>query len=785
MKPFRFFAVALCTLLACSCSVTRHLGPGEYLLGKNEVRVEKDKSVPRKERADREELARYIEQRPNKRLLGYEFFLSMYNLSNPEKTNWWNNGKRRIGEEPVIYNPDLTELSAEHMERFLESRGFFSSTVSYRTDTVRRKINVRYDVVPDQPSRLGTIERIYLDRFLEPILAADTLHSLLRTGDPYNEEVLRAERLRIVDVLKNQGYYDFSVNSISYEADSVSDPRTIHLKMLLKQKNAGFDRDGTPILENNAVYRLRNVYVITDAPSGASTDSAYLRSLDTVEYRGVKFLYRGRLNVKPEVLMRAIDLYPNDLYRMSEVNRAYNTTDALNYSVNILFTKIEDTTGRNIVTFIGEETGDGEVLFTEEKYVDCSIYCTPGPRQSYTVNTEGTTTSSYYGMLLTLGYQNRNIFKGIELLEVSLTGGYEFMRTKRRKNSVEIGGSVALTFPRFLAPVRIDRYNRMNHPRTRAEVSYNIQNRPYYKRELSSATLGYSWSNNRYSSFIVRPVDLSLIKMHSVDSEFLDSIANIYLKESYTSQLLVGISAAYVYNNQNHPFRRNIFRLRVNMETNGNLLNLIARSSLDKKSGEDYYRIFGIRYAQYFRTDADVSYRMPTGERTSFVVRLYGGLGTPYGNSKGYTLPFERLFYAGGANSMRGWQARTLGPGNSPMVKSGEYPSKLGNVKLEANAEFRFPVYRFLNGAVFTDVGNVWNTPNVAEGEHDVFRFNRFYKQLGFNGGLGARFDFGYFLFRLDWGVQLHNPNENPGSRWIRNLTLNQTTFSFNVGYPF
>jgi len=796
VKFNRGILLVLIGIFISSCSVTRRMQENEYLLTGNRITVESTEKLSRAERITREELSEYIRQRPNKRLFGIPFFLHVYNLSRPDKQNW----TKRVGEAPAIYDPAQTDRTIDALSIYMRGHGFFDSSVVAVEDTLgNRKIQVEYKITTGVPSRIGNVTYDFHDTFVEPIILEDSTATLIHTGEIFNVDRLQEERQRIAGNLKNQGFYNFSINNIGYSADTVTSPRNVNLVMRVRQRAAGFDEGDRPILENNMVYRIRNIYILPDYDaSRVIRDSMYFSRMDTLEYRGVFFIYHRELNVRPDVLMRAINIYPNDLYNANAINQAYDNLMKLNYfrNANILFTELPDSLS-GLISFVGD---DGAGNYTQEGYLDCTIRCTPGTRQSYNVDLEATTASTYYGILTTLGYQNRNLLKGAESIDFSVTFGYEFMRMQGRKNSIELGGAMGITFPRFIAPFRIDRYNRLLNPRTRAELSVNYQDRPFYRRTLTSASWGYSWRNRGYSSFSFRPLDISVINANNVDSAFLASQRNEYLKKSFESQLLVGISGSYTYNNQTKNLNRNSFRLRLNAETNGNLLNLVAPLFSSRSSEGDFYKLFGIQYAQYVRGDLDMSYKFALGQKTAVAARFYIGAGHAYGNSKHTPIPFERQFYAGGPNSMRGWQTRTLGPGSVNHQESEEteeggsengntttYPAYVANFKLETNLELRFPVYKFLNGAVFADLGNIWQIGPRREGidPAEYFRFNRFYDQLGFNTGLGARFDFDFFLFRVDWGIRLHDPNKSIGQKWIRNLTLRQTTFSFSVGYPF
>jgi hypothetical protein len=371
------------------------------------------------------------------------------------------------------------------------------------------------------------------------------------------------------------------------------------------------------------------------------------------------------------------------------------------------------------------------------------------------------------------------------MLNASVTFGYEYMKGKyvARRSANEVGVSVGMQFPRFIAPFHISTRN-INMPRTRLELSFNHQDRPYYRRDLSRINWTYSWrsQNGRYH-YQLRPLDINWINVGYIDEGFFSSLENEYLRQSYLTQAIVGLSASYTYNNQNKHIGGNATLLRANFESAGNLLNL-AEHLFSHKTAAGHYEILGVRYSQYVRGDVSLSRKIVLGERTALAGRVFAGVGVPYGNST--ALPFDRMFYVGGSNSMRGWTPRTLGPGNTP-AQNTAYPVQMGDMRLEANLEFRFPIWGMFHGATFLDLGNVWylggDRQNVpADG---VFKWDKFYKQLGFNTGLGLRVDIKFVILRLDWGVQLHNPNMPQGERWISNLRWKNTALNFGVGYPF
>ena len=790
-RLWRIVLAAVLGFVGSACSVTRHIPEGSYFLQK--VRIEDDRSVPRKERIPASELEKYIRQSPNKRFLGTNFYVWLYEQADPEKENRWNEWKRKIGEAPELLDVSLVKKSAENLKVYMDSKGFFNSQATFRIDTTSRhkRATVIYSTCQGAPYRIDSISYLFHDKFLEQIVLPDTAHTLLRRGAIYDVTVLDAERERITDYLRDRGYYNFSVNNILYLADTLGGDRRVNLQVVIKQYLAGYDARGKAVMDNNLVYRLGQINIFPDYdPTEIRNDTTLLSRLDTLYYRGLNIISEKRPSLRPRVLRQTVPLYPNYVYNSSWVDRAYADLMSLGYfkSTRIAFEEqplAADST--NYVSFIGSSADSTQTLYTREGYLTCNILCTPTLRQSVKVDLEGSTTSSFYGLKATVGYQNRNIFRGAESFDVSFAAGYEFMKAPdaRKKRATEFGVTAGLTFPRFLAPWHMRRFRNANQPRTKIEVSVNFQDRPYYARTLSSAGLTYSWSNNRYSTFSLRPVDINVIDMtRPVDPEFLGSTQNKYLINSFQTQFIGGLSFGYSYNNQRKNFGGNATTIRFNAETAGNLIDAVEHAFFAPAAGKEYYTIFGIQYSQYFRTDLSISRKVMLGDVTALVGHLYGGVAMAYGNSQ--SVPFDRQFYCGGSNGMRGWTPRTLGQGSVPDPRN-DYPVQTGDVKLEANLELRFPIWGLIHGATFFDLGNIWYIrQNPAEySDEAVFHFDRFYKQLGFNTGLGLRFDIKFAVLRLDWGIQLHNPNNPAGERWIHNFKWKNTALNFGVGYPF
>ncbi|MBR6815229.1 MAG: BamA/TamA family outer membrane protein [Alistipes sp.] len=784
--------VLILSIIFSGCSVTRKLSDGEYFLQK--VKIEDDKHTPKKERITSYTLEQYVRQSPNKRFLGTNFYVWAYNLADPQKQNWWNNLKRKIGEEPTLLDLSLTHKSAQNLKTYMDSRGYYASEVSYEIDTTRRakRAYVTFRTHQGEPYKISSLSYDFRDKDLAPVITSDTTSSLIKVGQIFDITNLDKERERIASYLNDRGYYNFSVNNIEYRVDTLGGNRQVGIRMIVKRNITGYDERGRAISENNRIYRISEINVIPDYDPAQNESERIATLSDTTYYEGLNIITHGsKPNVRPTVLHTAIPLTPNATYNASQVDRTYGEIMSLGYFKNARIAFEEVPRGVNDSISVNY-AGEGREAYSPRKFEDikegylkCYIMASPTLKHGLNLELEGSTTSSFYGVSATVGYQNRNLFRGVEMLNTAVTFGYEYMKAPhiQRRRANELGVTVGLSFPRFILPFHLSTRN-INMPRTKVELSYNYQDRPYYRRDLSRATWTYSWRsmNGRYN-YQLRPIDINWINVGYIDEGFFSSLQNEYLRQSYLTQAIVGLSGSYTYNNQNKHIGGNATLLRINFESAGNLLNLLERGFSHKTEG-GYYNILGVRYSQYVRGDVSLSRKIVLGERSAIAGRIFAGVGVPYGNST--ALPFDRLFYVGGSNSMRGWAPRTLGPGNTPYEET-PYPVQMGDMRLEANLELRFPIWGMFHGATFLDLGNVWylGIDKSKVPEEGIFKWDKFYKQLGLNSGLGLRVDIKFVILRLDWGIQLHNPNDPAGKRWIHDFKWKNTALNFGVGYPF
>ena len=763
-------------IAAISCGVTSSLTDGEYLLSKVEVKA--DKSVPRSERITFEE-DRYIRQLPNKRILGFYFHVWVYQNANHAKNERINNFMRKIGEPPVLVDTALTNRSVQNLQTYLHTRGYFCSSVGCQIDTTTlrpHRAKITYTIKQGPATRIDSVSYNFRDTSLRRIILADTASSLIARGDIFDESVLEAERSRIATMLNNNGYYDFTANSISYEVDTLGKGLNASVCMVVSPLLVGYNARNEQIWENHHIYRIRNidVYPTYDPMFRSTSGFAPDAMVDTTDFKGLNVIrdLNAPSQLRSIVLRRNIMLYPDQIYNAQRVWSTHKELVSLGFfrSTKIAFNPVAD----------GTEQGD--------RYIDCNIYAAPALKQSMKVEVEASSTSTFHGLSFTLGYSNRNMFRAAESFDVSTRFGFEWMRARdvAKRTAQEIGITAGLSFPRFLVPFRLTPGPNIAKPRTRLEVALDYQNRPYYSRDIFTARWAYSWQQGSRASWVLRPVDINWINVQSIDDRFLNDMDNKYLRTSFESQLNAGLSLSWIYNTQRSDFDQNVTIIRANLESVGNTLQLLTTAFGEPAKGENYSKILGVRFAQYVRGETSISHKIDLGGKMALASRFFSGVGVTYGNSKDRSIPFDRMFYCGGANSMRGWVPRTLGPGNKPELKDVTYPSQVGDVRLEANLEYRFPLWWILNGALFFDVGNVWYLRDTEDcNPEEVFHFDSFYKQLGFNTGLGIRLDLSYVILRFDLGMQLHNPNRPEGQRWIKTFNWNNTALNFSVGYPF
>ncbi len=760
------FLVIFIFFMLSSCAPGRRIPKGSYLLNKNQVEV-RQKSV------SADELKKYIVQKPNKKVLGLRFHLLLYNMAHQEKTKWPHGWLKKIGEEPVIYEPEYTSKSTSQIKQYLENKGYYFAEVSDSTYFKKKNAMVRYSVTPHDPYRIKTIRYIIEDTTIVSWILTDTTRSLIRKGKIMDKAVLQEERQRIETYMKDNGYYRFSKEYIYYEARVIPSTMDIDLTMIIKDFVEG-EPDPKTKTKPHPRYRINNMIVYPNFSPIELTEQSTISAAgyDTTYYDGTCFLHKGNPRIKYNVITNKNSIRVNDYYNLSEVNNTYRIFSSLGLfrMVNISF-----------------KDADTLVSAGGDKYLDCSMELARRKVQSYQTELVGTNSSGDIGARGNILYQNYNLFRGAEVLNLRLTGAIEALTGKSIKFMYEMGSDVKLSFPKFLAPLRMEKFVRRYNPKTTVTGAYNYQSRPDYTRSIANLSYSYYIEGKKYFTHNLFPIELNYIQLYEDRSkkEWLDSIRTTYLGYSFEDHIVAALRYGLEFNSQKLGKRSDYIFTRLNLESAGNILSTANRwMETDTIEGQHY--LLNVPYSQYVRGDIDFRYYNIVDPLNKLVYRLYIGAGFPYGNSR--VLPFEKKFFSGGTNSIRAWRTRELGPGSSQPDSIFEYPNQVADIKLEANFEYRFKVIWKLEGAFFVDAGNIWTIRSEADNDPAQFEWGRFYKEIAVGTGLGFRFDFNFFLLRFDYALKMRDPSMPAGERWIptnRGFTRSDQKIQFGIGYPF
>ena len=730
---FSLMAVMVTAAVLCfSCSTTRVLEDGQYRLASNKVEVCNDS------RFNTKEIESYIKQKPNSYIIfGWNPFLNIYNWSgkNPEKAI--NKLIRKMGTAPVVYQPSQVEASLDNIKRHLEYLGYYGSDVRSDVQVKGKKANVTYSVTLGRRYRIGKVTYSVPEGEFKNDFFADTSAITVRPGDFLSEDALEKETERSASALRQKGYFGFTKNYFSFEADTLNSRDTADLLMMVKE----YTRNQTP---------------------------EYARPHRKYSFGIVSISYDKDLKFNNKVLKDMCTIRPGDMYDEREVNTTYSRLSALR-----LFSGVN-------IALNPRDSG----------IVNCDINLTKSRMQGFKVNLEGSTNSTgLIGISPQLSYYHKNIFHGGQWLNLGFLGNFQFKYDDKNVKSNEFGVSVGLSFPEFLG-LPNSMFKGPSVPRTEINASYNYQNRPEYTRNMISTSFGYSGSlrNGRFF-YQFYPIQAKIVRLTNLDPNFYTTLSgNPFMRDAYQNHFDVGSGLVAYYTTSTALVPKETYEYaRLQLDASGNVLSLFNGKMRKDEYGSRL--IWNTPYSQYIRTELTLGKTFVFGKNSgqALAIRLLGGVGYAYCNSS--TLPFEKQFYSGGANSMRGWQARVLGPGHAKTDTTFVIPSQTGDVKLEANLEYRFPLFWKLCGAVFTDIGNIWTLKETDgdDGAHTHFDLRNLAASLAADWGLGLRVDLNFLILRLDMGMKVYDPSLDTDrwrapSKWLKKEGY---SIHFGVGYPF
>ncbi len=779
-------AILLAIISLTACNVTKRLTEDEVLLRKFEIEVEGNASP------DRESLNETVRQQPNRRVLTLvPLYLWAYNVPNPAKAekrnakreakalernekrlaknkkpiapkpwgSWW---QETVGEPPVILDTALTRKSADQLSIWLVKHGWFTNKVSFRTEMLSpKKAKVIYTIFPGPAYSIDSIEYQIPDSYLLGLTTtALESNSTVKPGDQFNIEKLDEVRTQLNNYFRNRGYYDFNKELIYFDVDTTNSIQTVHLTLGIVPRKIPYSGDPDSLL--TVPYRRFTVdkIVVEDRPPVRNT---IITASDTVVLREYIFIDNHFLNIKSKVLAQNVLFSPGSIYNIDRVTKTYQRMSALPAlrSTAIQFEPATDSPYNTSLI--------------------CNIKLTPAPKQNFSLEGKGTNRGGFLGIAGAVTFTNRNIFGGGEQLNMNLSGGVEAQQLLTSSannqdgpvgnagsifNTVEFGPELSLTFPKFLLPISSEKFAKSAAPRTKLTTNLSYQRRPDYERTRSFGSIAYQWIDSDNKEWLIAPMEISVIKISKSDAfnQQLEDIGDPFLINSFNDHFILGSRGVYSFTSQRPGQRkRNVYFYRAELESAGSLLSAAYKLSGASEDENGSYQALGITFAQYIKTNHELRHHRIHNEKMSTAYRFAGGVGIPFGNLN--VLPFEKSFFGGGANGIRAWQARTLGPGSYRDPERNF--DKIGDVLLEANIEYRFDLIDVLEGALFVDAGNIWTLRSDPARPGADFEFNRFLREVAFGAGAGLRLNFDFFLIRLDLGLQIKDPSLDQGERWL------------------
>jgi len=748
-----------------SCNITKYVPEDKYLLDKSIIKID-DKSIKKSE------LETFCRQKPNKLILGkFRFHLGLYNLSKKGGNGWLSRTFRKIGEEPTVFDTSLLEKTKQQMALYLKNKGYYNEKIQDSVFFSNQKATIYYFVSPGTPYKINRISYTVKDSSLNKLVIADTSNCLLKPGALFDIDNMQNERTRLEYYLRSKGYFNFSKDFVYFEADSSLHNYSVNLDFGIKNIPHK-ENDSTLTFLSHPVYKIGNIKIVIEKDQFSDTikNRQPWNKADTFLINNIQVIYLDKVGLRPEMLVNNIYLAVDQLFNQQNVDETYRSLATLKIFkyINIIFTENAPLALNNI------------------KSLDCRIQLAVSIFQSYQTEVE-MTHSAGLGAAGSLTYQHKNLFKGAEIFDLKTNAETEALNkigSSELFYTLELGVEAKVQVPKFFLPFTPDQFIRKFNPKTNFAVSYNYFHRPEFTQAIANLTFGYSWKGNKYTTFVVNPVDVNYVRMLSLTDSFKRWIDTTYLGHIYNDHFVPVSSFSFTYNSQRS--NKNVFFwfFRTNIEIAGNTTRLLSQTFNAKKDTIGEYQLFGISFAQYIKGDIDYRYYIPTNFTDKIVFRFFSGVAYPYGNSK--SVPFEKQYYCGGANSIRAWEIQTLGPGSYQAPKN-SYPNSNGDIKIEANTEYRFKLFWVLEGALFIDAGNIWAINRNDTREGALFQFNNFYNQIAVGTGFGTRFNFSYFLVRLDIGFKLRDPSEKENQRWAFGKPINLGYFNPNIGigYPF
>jgi len=751
----------LLALLISSCTGLGKLPKGQKIVTKNTLSIS-DKNKLDNPRKIEDDLKNELRPKPNGKFLWMRPGLSIYHsIKEPEKekgVKYWM--KYKLGQPPVLFDEEICSKLNLTFENHLYHKGYFNAQSEFKISAKKKTTQIEYFIQTNEVYKIDTV--IFpepLDQITRAINQSRN-KTLITRGMTYNLETIQQERKRIDRGLKNLGFYYFTPDYLIFKADSTRGDHLIHLKLMLKQDNPR---------EAAEVYKIDRVFVAEDFK---------LKNYfpDTSSF-GDYTMISAENYIRPEVLLNSVFLQNDSLFSKKDHNntlRQLMGIGAYKY-VNARYTDSPD----------------------KQNTLDALLTLTPSEKMSVSTELNAVSKSNNFaGPGMKVSFKSRNFLRGAEVFSINLNGRFEKQFTGENEGDLayEVSVDANLEIPRII-PFNTKKISRPYVPFTNISMGTGIYSRQsLYKFHTYITGLEYTWRRSRFLTHLVKPVNISLTNLTEVSEDFERYLLlNPSLAKSFEEQFIFGSSYNFIYNHLNDPDKAQYY-FSFGADPSGNMVGLVHRlTSGENNSPEDPAKLFGLPVSQYFRFTTDARSHIKTGKETKIATRLYGGVGLPYGNSS--VMPYVKQFYSGGTNSIRAFRARSLGPGSyqPPDSLSNLLIDQTGEIKLEANIEYRFPIIGYLKGALFTDVGNIWLVHEDSLRLGGAFDLNTFYKELAVGVGVGFRIDVNLLVLRLDLAFPARKPWLPEDQRWvIREIDLfdnhwrkENLVWNISIGYPF
>ncbi len=760
-----------------SCSSEKFLDDGSTVLSSVSIKTT-DKAVNAKN------YSRYIKQQPNSKWFGLvKVPLGIYCMAGKDTSR--RHALRKLGEAPVVYDSVMSENSLTNLRNVMISAGYLKAEASYEKRRKKHKTSVEYTIMPGTLYSIDNIKWEIDNAAFREIISKDSANSLLFKGMACDVNVLGDERSRIVRLLQDNGYYNVNRDFVSFVADTSAHSKNVSL--LVNVSYASGARDSVKAYTKYHIGKVNFYYNINEDSIGESN-----LHCDTVSdgAGGAVYSY-GHAMLRDKTMLRNVYFRTGDTYNQSKVQNTYQKLGGLSVtdfaSVKLTEAKCDSAHGQQNAT----DALTADIFFNTRSI------------NSISFELEGTNMAGDLGAAAALSFENRNVFRGAETFDMKLRGAFEAIKGLKgynnNENYIEFGVEANLKTPILVRPLQ--RHRRMSSV-VNSEVSllYNTQVRPVSNRRTLPAGIRYIW--NSWQNKLQHRLDLislNYVFMPWISDTFRhdylenNSSRNSVLRYSYEDLFIMRSAYSMVYNSRGNrqsrllDYTNNSYRVRFGIETAGNLLYLLSHILHNKKNADGHYKFFNIAYAQYAKADLDFVKNFVIDERNAVAFHAGLGLALPYGNAS--IVPYEKRYFAGGANSVRGWSVRELGPGKY-RSKDGkiDFINQTGNIKLDINLEYRTFLFWKLHGAVFADCGNIWTTRNYTDQPGGKFQFNNLLKQLAAAYGIGLRLNLDYFVLRFDGGMKAVNPyysNSREHFPIIHPRFSRDFTFHFAVGLPF